>query len=99
MRQYRNIDQVVADRSVCITIGPGNLNVDWSGIPGISDEASRNINAYYSLMVKISAILNDKEIFRGIVMHGYFPAKEEDWIKNGAMVEFSRKKIGSIHKS
>ncbi len=50
-------------------------------------------------MVKISEILNNKENFRGTVMHGYFPEKEEDWIKVGSLVEFSRRKIGSIHKS
>jgi hypothetical protein len=98
MSPYRNIDQVVADRSVCITIGPGIKIVDWSGIPGMSDEVSLNINEYYSLMVKISAVLNNKEIFRGTVTHGYFPEKEEDWIKDGAMVEFSKKKIRGIHK-
>lgn len=99
MSQYRNIDQVVADRSICITIGPGIKIVDWSGIPGMSDEVSLNINEHYSLMVKISEILNNKENFRGTVMHGYFPEKEEDWIKVGSLVEFSRRKIGSIHKS
>jgi hypothetical protein len=96
MGPYRNIDQVVADRSVCITIGPGIKIVDWPGIPGISDAVSLN---KYSLIVKIFEILNNNELFRGTVAQGYFPENEEDWLNNGALVEFSRKKIGSIHKS
>lgn len=98
MSQYRNIDQDVADRSVCITIGPGPKITDWYGIPGISDAVPLNSNKYYSLMVKISEILNNKEIFRGTVMHGYFPEKEEDWIKAGDLVEFSRRKIRSLRE-
>ncbi|MFO7549068.1 MAG: hypothetical protein R6X29_09410, partial [Acidimicrobiia bacterium] len=52
----------------------------------------------YSIVVQVLWMSQEKQMFRGTVTHGYYPKDESDCIKEGAVVEFSKKKIGGIFK-
>lgn len=98
MSDYRNVDDVISDATICVTIGDSIRPIDWSGIPEISDEISLNTDQGYEMMVDVTGISDDNSIFWGNVTQGYFTEKEKDWINAGDMVEFSRQKIAGIYK-
>ena len=50
------------------------------------------------MIVEVSWISDDKQTYRGTVIHGYYPKDESKWIEVGAVVEFSIKKIRGISK-
>lgn len=98
MNTFKNINDIVGNATICVTISPSTYPFKSSDIPSVGDEASLDTNENYAMMVEVTEISEDKETFRGKVTHGYYPKDEKEWIDVGALVEFSRKKIGGIHK-
>ncbi|MEA2066239.1 MAG: hypothetical protein U9O65_03960 [Thermotogota bacterium] len=99
MTKFRNVDDVVEDATICITIGDFDKPIDWSGIPEISDQVSLDTDEGYSMMVEVTGMSNDKALFKGKVINGYYPSEKSKQINEDEMVEFSRKKIAGIHKN
>jgi len=98
MNEYRNIDDVLIDATKPFTFDDKRLPTDRSGIPEISDKVSLDTIIGDSMRVEVTGMSDDKSLFMGKVIHGYFPEKQEDEINIGDMVEFSRMKIAGIHK-
>lgn len=99
MNTFKNINNIVGDASIHGIFSSSMDPVEFSGIPYVEDKVPLNTYKNHNIMVvEIMEISEDKEIFRGQVTRGYYPKDEKEWIDVGALVEFSRKKIGGIHK-
>jgi hypothetical protein len=99
MNTFKNINDIVSDASIRGIISSSMNPVEFPGIPYVEDEVSLNTYKNHNIMVvEIIEVSEDKETFRGKVTHGYYPEDEKEWIDVGALVEFSREKIGGIYK-
>ena len=98
MNEYRNIDNVVDDAKEPVMLLKDEALPDLSVIPKISDQVTLATDEGYSLLVEITDIADDLNVFKGKVIHGYYPKNNSDNINTGEMVEFSRNKIESIHQ-
>lgn len=98
MNEYRNIDDLIDDANEPVLLLKDDTLPDLSNTPKISDHVSLGTNEGYSMMVEITDIANDPYIFRGKIIHGYYPKNTSDHIETGELVEFSREKISSIHQ-
>jgi len=94
----RNIDTIIEDARICITISDSLRSLDLSGIPNISDDVSLGTDSDCSLVVEVYWISENRNMFRGKVVRDYYPAEEMNQIDIGTMVEFSNKKISCIFK-
>lgn len=99
MTEYRNIDSIVKDSTVPITIAPSLRKLVVTGFPQIRDQVSLDTDQGYSMMVEVTWISDDQETLKGRVTQGYFPMEESKHVDVGAMVEFSRMKVGGIHRT
>ena len=95
---YRNINAFVKDASNCITISPSSRPIEWSELPDVGDKVALDTEENYSIIVEVTEIPPDHQTLRGRVTNGYYPSKQEQWIEEGTMVEFSKTKVGGIHK-
>ena len=102
MPEYRKIDSILTDRKLpIVTLSPMKQNTPIPApteFPVIDDEVSLDTDLRDPMMVEVTWVSNDQETLRGKVTHGYFPMEISKQIDVGTMVEFSRKKVGSIHK-
>lgn len=99
MNTFKNINDIVDDATILGIISPLRYPLEiFSDIPSVEDEVSLDTNENYAMTVEVTEISEDREIFRGKVTRGYYPKDEKEWIDVGAIVEFSRKKIGGIYK-
>ena len=100
MTEYRNIDDVIEDAQICVTIGDlKKTPLDISGIPKISDEISLDSDKADSMVIEVTEVSDDNSLLKGRVVHGYFPENQNEWINEGEFVEVSRKKISGIFKN
>lgn len=98
MNDYRNIDDIVEDATICITIKDHARFINCSGIPVISDRVNLNISRGHAIVVEVKEISDDRSLFKGTVIYGYFPKNQNECIDAGSLVQFSRKKIAGIYK-
>lgn len=99
MDECRNIDAVLTDAEKPFIFDDKRLPTDRSGVPEVLDRVSLDTDIGHSICVEVTGTSDDKSLFSGKVIQGYFPEKQENEINIRDMVEFSRKKIAGIDKS
>jgi hypothetical protein len=93
MSNYRNIDSfLLTPTSGTATVANSRSKLPPRGIPKKSEEVTIITIQNEDLQLKVEQILDDRKLIRGVVVKGYCQCEEDNPIREGDKVEFSKEK-------